>query len=160
MSRNHNLSILLAFVAGIVVAIFGARLVGSLANRLLFPERHTEVARVSSPDGTLDAVTERVNCGAPCSATYTVSVVPKGSVAEKNPTLQIFLADDVVNPQVRWREPNLVDIAYDKAFIHSFRNVVYPFGQPGNIESWRYAVEIHLAPSSSRFSYLGDAASR
>jgi hypothetical protein len=38
--------------------------------------------------------------------------------------------------------------------INSFHNVVYPFGQQGNIESWHYAVEIRLAPSSSGFSYL------
>jgi hypothetical protein len=154
MNRRYVVSVLLSFVAGVAAAILAPRLIRPATDRVLFPEHRTEALRVTSPDGAVDAVAERVNCGAPCSSGYAVSVVSRGAAAPKDPEQQVFLADDVANAQIQWKEPHLLDIAYDKAFIHSFRNVAYPLGRPGNVESWHYAVEIHLSPSSARFSYL------
>jgi len=156
MKRPRGLSIFLSFIAGIVVGVVAPRLLRGGADKVLFPEHRHEIARATSPDGTVDAVMEGIECGAPCSSGYSVSVVPKGGPPPKDTVQQVFVADDVVNAQIRWNEPHLLDISYDKAFIHSFRNVTYPLGRPGNVESWRYAVEIHLSPSSARFSYLPD----
>lgn len=156
MSRRHALAVFLSFASGIAVAVLGPWLFRTAADRVLFPEHRSEVARVTSPDGSVDAVAERIECGAPCSFAYAVGVVPKGAPAPKDPGQQIFLAEDTVNAQVRWAEPHLLDIVYDKAFIHNFRNVAYPLGVSGNTESWRYVVEIRLSPSSARFSYLTD----
>jgi len=127
---------------------------GDIAHRVIFPEHREEVQRITSPDGTVDAVAENIDCGAPCGLAFAVSVVRKGARASKESARQIFLADDVVNLQLHWREPHLLDVAYDRALILEFRNVAYPLAQPGNAESWRYGVEIHLSPSSSDFSYL------
>jgi len=132
------------------------KLIGRVADRWLFPKDRHEAARITSPDGTVDAVTEMIECGAPCSSTYAVSVVPKGGSAPMDAVQEVFVADDMVNVRVQWKESRLLDISYDKAFIRTFRNVTYPLGRPGNEESWRYAVEIHLSPSSARFSYLAD----
>jgi hypothetical protein len=156
MKHRRALSVFVSFIAGIVVGIVAPRLLRGGADRVLFPEHRHEIARATSPDGTVDAVMEGIECGAPCSSGYSVSVVPRGSPPPKDTVQQVFDADDMVNAQIRWNESRLLDISYDKAFIHSFHNVAYPLGRPGNAESWRYAVEIHLAPSSARFSYLGD----
>ena len=43
-----------------------------------------------------------------------------------------------------------------ESLIVVFRNVTYPLARPGNVESWQYGVEIHLSPSTARFSYLPD----
>lgn len=154
MKHPRAVSVFLSFIAGIAVGIVAPRLIQRGADRLLFPEHHREIARATSPDGTVDAVMEGIECGAPCSSGYSVSVVPKGSAPLKDPVQQVFVADDVVNAQIRWNEPHLLGISYDKAFIHNFRNVAYPFGRPGDLGSWRYVVEIHLIPSSPHFSYL------
>jgi hypothetical protein len=156
MNHPRVLSVFLSFIVGMAVGIIAPRLLRRGADSLLFPEHRHEIARATSPDGTVDAVMEGIECGAPCSSGYSVSIVPKGSSPSKDSVQQVLVADDVVNAQIRWNEPHLLAISYDKAFIHSFRNVTYPLGRPGNIESWRYAVEIRLSPSSTRFSYLAD----
>lgn len=156
MNRRHSLAVFLSFVFGIAIAVLAPWLFHAAADKVLFPEHRTEAARITSPDGSVDAVAERIECGAPCSSGYAVSIVARGAAAPRDPVQQIFLAADTVNAQLRWKEPHLLDIAYDRAFIHSFRNVAYPLGRSGNAESWHYAVEIHLSPSSTRFSYLTD----
>jgi hypothetical protein len=156
MGWKRVLLVLVSFVSGITLALLTPWLFHVAAGKILFPERRTEVSRVTSPDGRVDAVAERIDCGAPCSSGYSVSVVPRGATLPNDPAQRIFLADDIVNPQVKWDELHLLDIGYDKAFIQNFRNVTYPLGRPGNVESWGYAVEVHLSPSSSRFSYLPD----
>ena len=143
-------------MAGVVASIAAPRLIQRGADELLLPEHRHEIARTTSPDGNVDAVMEGIECGAPCSSGYFVSVVPKGSAPLKKPEQQVFVADNMVNAQIRWDEPHLLDISYDKAFINNFRNVAYPFGRAGDVGSWNYAVEIRLAPSSPTFSYLSD----
>lgn len=153
MNHRHAVSVFISFTAGMLVTIAAPRLIRAAAV-LIFPEHRTEVMRVSSPDGTVDAVAEQIDCGVLCSSTFEVSIVAKGAAALRDPVQDVFIADDVVNAQVRWKELHLLEIAYDKALIHSFRNVTSPLGRPGNVDSWRYRVEIRLSPSSPRFSYL------
>lgn len=156
MKARRTLSVVLSFLAGIAVATIGPWLIRTGVGRL-FPLHYEEIARATSPDGTVDAVLEGNDCGAPCSAGYSVSVVPKGSPPLKDPVQQVFIADDMVNPQIRWDELHLLDITYDKAYIWSFHNITYPFGRPGDRASWKkYVVEIRLTPSSPRFSYLAE----
>lgn len=156
-TRYHVVWVFLSFVAGIAVTISAPLLFRSVAERWFFPVQYREIGRVTSPDGAVDAVMEEGNCGAPCSFVYYVSIVPKGSAGLNDPAQQVFIADDVVNARIRWSEPNLLDIGYDKALIDSFHNVAYPFARSGNADSWRDEVEVRLAPSSARFSYLKDA---
>jgi len=154
MNRRHAVSLLFSFLCGVAVAAFGPTLFRLAASRLIFPVHQTEVARVTSPDGQVDAVAERIECGAPCSSGYAVSVVPKGVAHPTEAIQRVFLADDIVNPQLKWSEPHILDIGYDKVVIQNFHNVAYPLGRPGNVESWRYTVEVLLSPSSTRFSYV------
>lgn len=154
MNRRHVLSILLSFFAGIGAAFFVPRLARGGIDKVLSPVHLQEVARVTSPDGTVDAVLENAECGAPCPSEYSVSVVPREGRVPTDPAQYVFQADEIVSPQIRWKQPHLLEIAYDRAFIDSFRNMAYPLGKSGNEKSWRYAVEVRLSPSSSGFSYL------
>jgi hypothetical protein len=155
MKFRQALWIFISFMAGMAVAIAVPRIVDAGAKRWFFPDQYQEIARITSPDGAVDAVMEEwAPCGAPCSSVFSVSIVPRGGAALRGPVQQVFTADDMVNAQIRWQEPYLLIISYDKAFINNFRNIVYPFGKAGNVDSWQYVAEIRLAPSSTRFSYL------
>jgi hypothetical protein len=156
MNRRQTLLVLAGFAAGVAAAVVIPPAL-DLVSRVIFQQRK-EIQRLTSPDGTVDAVVDDLSCGAPCGFTYALSIVRKGAPAAKDSLRQVFLADDVVNLQVRWREPHLLDVAYDRALILAFSNVSYPLASPGNRESYEYAVEIRLSPSSSRFSYLSDTA--
>lgn len=154
MNRRQTLLVLAGFAAGVSAAVVIPPAL-DLATRVIFEQRK-EVQRLTSPDGTVDAVVDDLSCGAPCGFAYALSIVRKGAPAAKDSLRQVFLADDVVNLQVRWREPHLLDVAYDRALILNFSNVAYPLAKPGNVESWHYEVEVHLSPSAPRFSYLPD----
>ena len=155
MSRHRQaLYVLISFLAGAAFAVFVPRLVRAVGDRLIFPADRREAARSTSPDGIVDAVTEVIECGAPCSTRYAVSVVPRGAPPSRDPVRLALMADDMVNTKARWKEPHLLEVVYDRALILSFRNVAYPFAREGDIKSWDYAVEIRLTPSSGNFSYL------
>ncbi len=116
-----------------------------------------EIARVTSPDGAVDAVMIRDNCGAPCSYGYTVFIVPRGETAPSDYERDVFSADDMLDEKLVWKQPHLLAISYSRALIYKFRNVAYPLGEFGAKEkNWQYRVEIQVAPSSVGFSYLRD----
>ena len=136
----------------------GPWLVSNILGKIILPEHRWEVARVLSPDQTVDAVIVGSGCGALCSDTYFVTVVPR----RRKPPMDIerfaFSADDMADAQLHWQQPHLLEIRYSKALITNFRNVVYPFAIFGDQGSWDYQVELRLAPSSTGFSYLTAAA--
>jgi hypothetical protein len=152
VNRRQMISIFLAFVAGIFAAVW----IPVIAHRFVDTQHREQVQRLTSPDGTVDAVIENINCGVPCGLDYALSVVRKGAPPAKDSLQQVFLGDDVLNLRVRWKEPHLLEVGYDRAMILDFRNVTYPLAQPGNLDSYHYGVEIQLSPSSTHFSYLKD----
>ena len=139
------------FLAGALTALAIPYVVRVTAQKWFFPSEHREIARVTSPDGAVDAVTDEIECGAPCSSIYEVSIVPRAAPQREN--AQIFTGEGMLNAKVSWVQPHLLNISYDKAFVDSYRSVTYPLGpQPSN--GHVYAVEIRLSPSSPDFSYL------
>jgi hypothetical protein len=147
-----------AFIMGVMVTAFGPSLVNSALSKIILPEHRWEAERVASPDGTVDAVMVGSGCGPLCSDTYQVTVVPKGASAPTEVEQYAFSADDMVDAQLHWKQPHLLEIVYKKARINDFRNISYPFAKFGDRASWEYKVEIRLAPSSEGFSYLQSAA--
>ena len=152
--RRGVIYLVASFLAGVASAMVVPRLVSHTAEHV-FPLALKEIARVPSPDGVVDAVMIRDNCGAPCSYGYTVFVVPKGEPAPNDFEGDVFSADDMVDQKLVWRQSHLLNISYSKALIYKFRNMVYPLGEFGAKEkNWHYKVEIQLVPSSTGFSYL------
>jgi hypothetical protein len=141
------------FIAGVVCTLVVPKVFLFLLNRVIFPEQRTEVSRVTSPDGTADAVAIRTDCGAPCSTNYSVFLVPRGTRIRGSSAQPAFSADDVSGEHLAWSQPHLLEIGYTRAFIINFQNVAYPFTDNlGNRTPQPF--EIRLAPASSSFSYL------
>lgn len=138
------------------VAFIAPKLIGVVVQRVIFPISRKEVARVASPDGTVDAVMVVTDCGAPCSFDYAVYVVPKGNEAPARDAvgLDVFSAENIVDGRLVWKQPHLLEISYSRALIDGFRNLAHPFGKIGDEASWKYAVEVRLSPTAPGFSYL------
>ncbi len=143
--RRLALYMLGAFVAGIACTALAPLLVARIADRI-FPLGIAEIARVTSPDGVVDAVMIRDNCGAPCSYGYSVFVVSRGKAAPKDLTQNVFSGDDMTGGKITWRKAHVLDVLYDRARIYGFRNISYPLG--ASQKNWNYKVEIRLRPSS------------
>lgn len=155
--RDKIIGWTVAFAMGVGAAFFIPWLVSAAASNWLFPPERTEIARITSPDGAVDAVTEQIDyCGAPCSTMYEVSIVPKGAPASNSTERQVFVGEDVSKGKVGWDESHLLAISYDGALIDMFHNVAYPLAQRGRIDRDLYMVEVHLSPTSPKFSYLPD----
>jgi len=152
-SRRLVLYIAISFLAGIACAIVVPSLIGRSADRL-FRLDQEEIARVTSPDGVVDAVMIRDNCGAVCPYGYSVFVVPKAQPAPSDLKQSAFSADDMVGERLAWKQPHLLSIGYDKALIYRFHNVSYPLGEfHARQNNWDYKVEVQLVPSAA-FAYL------
>jgi hypothetical protein len=153
MNLRKGASLIVMFIAGVIAGSVVPMAVRRVAAKAVFPENQHEIQRVTSPDSRVDAVAEQSDCGAPCSAQYSISIVPKGAPASNELRRQLLVADDATKLQIRWQEPQLLVIEYDRARIDRFQNVVYPLSKEGNVESWNYAVEGRLEPLS-HYSYL------
>jgi hypothetical protein len=115
-----------------------------------------EQARVTSPSGQLDAVLIREDAGGATGGwEWNVYIVPRG-----NPVLasyhQVLYAGTLTDPKLVWSQEHLLQIHYDVADIHEFRNLwaldeVRKVGPAGEGD---YLVEIRLSPSSPDFSLL------
>ena len=81
--RRCPACVLDSFLVGALVAIGLPRLPAFAGDRIL-PLHLEEIVRVSSPDGSLDAVMIRDNCGPLCSFGYSAFVVPRGEAAPKD----------------------------------------------------------------------------
>lgn len=152
--RRGFIYLIVSFLSGVVSAVVVPWLVSHAAEHVL-PLGLKEIARVPSPDGVVDAVMIRDNCGAPCSYGYTVFIVPKGETVPNDFERDVFSADDMPDQKLVWKQPHLLNISYSRALIYKFRNMAYPLGEFGAKEkNWNYKVEIQLVPSSPGFSYL------
>ena len=145
---------LFSFLAGVGAAICAPTIFDAAVGRFIFPHQRKEIARVTSPDGTVDAVSVESNCGVPCSLEYHLSIVPKGAPAPGKAEDEVLYAENAVNPRVKWKDRRLLEFGYDKARIEYFRNIAYPFLHSEDKAAADYMVEIRLAPSSPTFSYL------
>lgn len=158
ISRSRFLGYLFAaFLAGVLVAVFMPSLALRVLDHVVLPISREEIARATSPDGMVDAVIIRTNCGAPCSFGYRVFIVGKGMPAPANSDLAVFSADSMTGEALVWKQAHLLTIAYNRAEILNFHNVSFPFREfgEGKEDTWRYKVEVALTPASPvGFSYL------
>jgi hypothetical protein len=138
--------IVLSFLIGVAATIGVPKLLSGIGDHV-FPIGLEEIARVTSPDGVLDAVVIRDNCGVPCPYGYSVFLVPKGERAPEDLQRAIFRADSMVDEKLAWNPGHILEIAYSKAEIYAFRNMAYPLGDFGRKEkNWEYRVEVRLVP--------------
>lgn len=104
-----------------------------------------EITRVISPDSLVDAVVvEQTN--ALTDTFYRVHIVPLNGKQKEGH--EIFRADGIIDLNVKWLHPKLLEISYDKARIFQFSN----FWQSSEVKDFSYVVEIRLAPKDSLWS--------
>ena len=119
--------------------------------------RDLEEARVTSPNGRLDAVLVREDGGGAAGGwEWYVYVVAKGSAVDERNSHSIFNAGTLRGEKIVWNQQHLLEIRYDIAGINQFRNLwgsdeIHNVGSTGERE---YLVEIRLVPSSQDFSLL------
>jgi len=119
--------------------------------------RNTEEARVTSPNGLLDAVVIREDGGGALEGfEWHAYIVAKGSAVDARKSHEIFLAGTLTGERLVWSQPHLLEIHYDAANIEQFRNLwgLYEIQNVGSEGEHDYLVEIRLVPSSKDFSLL------
>jgi hypothetical protein len=117
----------------------------------------SEEARVTSPNGLLDAVMIREDGGGALGGfEWYAYIVAKGNAVDARKSHEIFHAGTLMGEKFVWSQPHLLEIHYDMANIEQFRNLwgLYEIQNVGSEGQRDYLVEIRLVPSSRGFSLL------
>ena len=126
-------------------------------------DRLTEHRRVTSPNGQLDAVLViDMYGGAAGGVDSNVYIVPKGAPVHAKPGSEVFSADPMSCGELVWKRDHLLEIHYNIAYIHHFRNTwgldeVENVGSTGERD---YEVEIRLMPASDSSALQPDGSFR
>jgi hypothetical protein len=122
------------------------------------PPSGEEKSRITSPDGQLDAVlvVDAYGPAAGGGVDSDVYITTKGTPLRMKSAHTVFRADPLRGGSLAWKTNHLLEIHYDIAGIHEFRNLwglneVQNVGSTGERD---FLVEIRLAPSSPDFSLL------
>jgi hypothetical protein len=111
-----------------------------------------ENMRVTSPNGQFDAVLATYTYGpaAGGGVDSNVYIVRKGAPTYYKRGLEVFSADPMSCGKVVWKRDHLLEIHYDIANVHNFRNTwgSYEIEDVGSNGSRNFEVEIHLVPLS------------
>ncbi len=121
------------FVEVLVAIAFVAVIFGC---NLSSPCNQIEANRIKSPDGTVEAVLVKNDCGATTSESLSVFVVGSGKETEESDL--VFKADHTDSLSLLWRETNFLEIKYKQARIFQFTN----FWQSKDVDNFRYVVEV------------------
>ncbi len=105
-----------------------------------------ELARITSPDGLVDAVLLRVNYHATVTYSYFVYIVEKGKSVKEGDHL--FLGTHMENLKISWIETKLLEIQYKEITIHHFENMWHS----KNLDNYHYVVELKLSPQGGPYS--------
>ena len=129
-------------VKTLVIALFSLVIVALFGCGLSDPCSRKEVSRVTSPDGKVDSVVIKIDCGATTSESYNVFIVGNGMAVKESDL--VFQADHMEDISISWREPPLLIVKYTKARIFQFRN----FWSSKDVDDFNHVVEIHEIPDT------------
>ena len=144
----------LFFVVGFSCCFFGPTLLRGRADR---GSKLTEEMRVRSPDGQLDAVIVSDYWGEAIGGIeWYLYVVRKGHAIPTGPDQAIFWGESMRGEKIRWKQPHLIELQYDRALIMKFRNLwgLHEIETVGTYGEGDYDVEVRLSPTSPDFSLL------
>jgi hypothetical protein len=126
--------------------------------------KSSELTRVTSPNGQLDAVLINYIYGPPAGGgvDFDVYIVPKGVPVHMKAGREVFSADPMTNEQLVWKRDHLLEIHYDIADIHLFRNLwgLHEIEDTGTRGERDYEVEIRLMPASDSSALTPDGTFR
>ena len=114
-------------------------------------DRISELARVTSPNGRLDAVLimDIYGPAAGGGVNSNVYIVPKGARVNIKSAREVFSADPMSHAGLVWTRDHLLEIHYDVAIIHEFRNT-WDLSEVETEDQQKgyYEVELRLMPQS------------
>lgn len=115
----------------------------------------TELSRVTSPNGQLDAVLTQELYGEPWGGESDVYIVRKRASVKTDTAHTILRADTFTKAKLVWKQEHLLQIYYDVADIEQFRNLwgLHEVENVGSTGERDFDVEIRLEPLSD-FSIL------
>jgi hypothetical protein len=126
--------------------------------------KRVEDMRVTSPNGEFDAVLATYIYGpaAGGGVDSNVYIVRKGAPTFYKAGREIFSADPMTCGKLVWRRDHLLEIHYDMAYIHSFRNTwsLSEIENVGSTGERDFEVEIQLMPSSDSSALEPDGSFR
>ena len=163
LGGTHTLRVLrrnLAVLVLVVVAVSTSVLPGCDQQAYTTGEG-TELARVTSPNGQLDAVLMRYICGGAVGGGVdsNVYIVRKGASVVPKRGSEILRADPMSGGALAWKRDHLLQVQYDIAYIQAFRNVwgLHEVENVGATGERDFEVEIQLSPKSdaSELKYDG-----
>jgi hypothetical protein len=117
----------------------------------------SEEARVTSPNGRLDAILIRDDGGGAAGGwEWYVYIVSKGAIVDESKAHPVFNAGTLTGEKLVWNQEHLLEIQYDVAYINQFKNIwgSAEINNAGTTGGSEYLVEIRLAPSHPDFSLL------
>lgn len=118
----------LVLVVGVAIFSFGCDAITGCKN--------TELSRIKSPDGKVEAVIVARDCGATSGASKTIYLVPAGAkTASEN---AMFTCDHEEDLDFKWDGSKSGLIEYSKARIFTFRN----FWSTKELENFGYEVQL------------------
>jgi hypothetical protein len=110
---------------------------------------YQELFRLPSPDSLVEAVLISGNGGATTRLVFQVYIIDAGAKLDvKSDDNAVFTADYTNNVRMNWKANRLLEISYEEARIHNFKN----FWEPLNPEKAGLVVEIRLKPDKDDFS--------
>jgi hypothetical protein len=123
-----------------------------------------EQMRVTSPSGEFDAVLVRDPYGpaAGGGVDSNVYIVRKGQPIHMKTARLLFRADPMNCGELVWKRDHLLEVHYELAYIHEFRNL-WSLSEVENVGSTGerdFEVEIQLVPASDSSALKSDGAFR
>lgn len=137
MTGTKRVSPLLSLIVGYVLLwMVGCSPETTLSGRW----ESREISRSISPDGKYEAVIVSENGGATTSLVMNVYLTKRGGVVQAERDYnRVFTSDHTRTLSIKWREINVLEVHFEEARIHHFRNF------------WNL-VEIRLLPSKPDYS--------
>jgi hypothetical protein len=123
----------------------------------------SEKIRVTSPNGQFDAILMVHLYGPPAGggSDSNVYIVQRGASVGTKEGREVFSADPMTGGQLVWKRDHVLEIHYDLAQIHRFRNL-WGLHEVRNVGSAKddYEIEIRLMPASDSSVLMPDGSFR
>ena len=126
--------------------------------------KSSELMRVTSPNGYLDAVLVMDSYGGAAGGGVDTNlyIVRKGAQVFTKPGHEVLTADPMSGGRLIWKRSHLLEVHYDIAYIHGFRNLwgLHEIQNVGSAGEGDFEVEIQLMPASDSSALTPDGSYR
>jgi len=136
---------------------------GPVPHQNLF-SNSSELTRVTSPNGYLDAVLVTYSYGGAAGGGVDTNlyIVRKGAPVFMKPGHEVLTADPMWGGRLVWKREHLLEVHYDIAYINGFRNLwgLHEIENVGSVGERNFEVEMQLMPTSDTSALKPDGSYR